>query len=109
MRRWPWASSGARSQPKLLATARICAGVSSSVKRIPGSPPAHALEEEVQADERLARPGTALDHRRARPWQATEQERVESGDTGGDPIREIDRRLAGHLRSPHARVEGSWR
>ena len=71
----------------------------------PRLPPARALEEEVQAHERLARPGAALDHGRARPRQATEQERVEAGDPGGDPIREVDRRLAVQLRSPHARVE----
>ena len=59
----------------------------------------------MQAHERLARPGAALDHGRARPRQATEQERVEAGDPGGDPIREVDRRLAVQLRSPHARVE----
>jgi hypothetical protein len=71
----------------------------------PRLPPAYALKEEVQAQERLARPGAALDHRGARPRQAPEQERVESSDTGGDPIREVDRRLAGHLWSAHTRVE----
>ena len=66
---------------------------------------ARAFEEEVEAHERLARPGAALDHRRARPWQTTAEQRVEPGHTGGDTVREVHRRLAVHLRSSHARVE----
>ena len=59
----------------------------------------------MQPHERLARAGAALDDRRARPRQATEQQHVEARDTGGDPIREVDRRIVGAGRPPHARVK----
>ena len=43
---------------------------------------ARALEEELQAEERLARPGPALDHRRARARQPAAEHFVEPGGAG---------------------------
>ena len=64
-----------------------------------------ALEQELQAEHRLAGPGPALDHRRARPRQAAAEHVVEPGDAGRGAL--VGRLRLGEraVRAAHARKE----
>ena len=72
---------------------------------MPGSPLPRALEQELQAEQRLARPRPALDDRRARPRQAAAEHLVEPGDAGRGAL--VGRLRLGEraVRAAHARKE----